>query len=304
MGSCSSPSSSCGRWCSDDHGRTIRNRNAGSGARFAAMEVMALSTGRPEHASGTAAARAVALAIVAAAGATTIALAMGTPGFLGPVVVAFVLVCPGLAIVRLLELREPLLEVVLGVTLSVALAGLVSATQLYLGAWSPAGTVAILVALTIGAELLDPVLVPRWVWSSLGRSLASRGPLLVARGRIIAAGGRLLAGDGRPEGDGSGGGSLPSGGSSASRAGTGAGVPGPPATTPPTTSEPLPPPPVVVVRRRPAEQIPVPTRAKKGRRRVTLGIDPLEQTKASRALRTTIEIVVDDLEDQRDEAGS
>lgn len=269
--------------------------------RGVAIAVMAASTGRPENVSGTVRTRAVALAIVAAAGMTTGALAMGEPGFLSPVIVAFVLVCPGLAIVRLLELREPLLEAVLGITLSVSLAGLVAEMQLYLGAWSPAGTVAILVALTIGAALLDPVLVPRWVWLNLGRKLRARGQSVVQRGRAIAAVrflGQADRGGARSSVERSGPGASPGpvGGAGADVGSSGTALPSGP--------EPLPLPPVAVVHRRPIELVLPPVPRSKSRRRVTLGIDPLEQTKVPRAVRTAIDIVVDDLEDQRDEAGS
>ena len=72
-----------------------------------------------------------------------------------PVVLWFVLVCPGLAIVRLLRLREAAAELTLAVALSLALAVIVPTTLLYSGAWSPAAGLAILMAVTCGALALD-----------------------------------------------------------------------------------------------------------------------------------------------------
>jgi uncharacterized membrane protein len=75
------------------------------------------------------------------------------------VVLAFLLVCPGLALVRLLRIREPVTEVTLGVALSVALAVVVPGTMLYAGAWSPQLGLALLIAATLAAsvhELLRP----------------------------------------------------------------------------------------------------------------------------------------------------
>ena len=61
----------------------------------------------------------------------------------------FVLVCPGLAIARLLQLSSALAELTLAVGLSIALAGLTSGAFLYANAWSPGGTLAVLAAVTL-----------------------------------------------------------------------------------------------------------------------------------------------------------
>jgi hypothetical protein len=61
----------------------------------------------------------------------------------------FVLVCPGLALARLLHLSSVLAEVTLAIGLSVALAGLTAGAFLYANAWSPDGTLAVLVAVTL-----------------------------------------------------------------------------------------------------------------------------------------------------------
>jgi uncharacterized membrane protein len=70
-------------------------------------------------------------------------------------VAAFVLVCPGLALVRLLRLEEPLFELTLGIALSLALAGLVSVALLYAHAWSPGKGLAILAVIAFGGSAFE-----------------------------------------------------------------------------------------------------------------------------------------------------
>jgi uncharacterized membrane protein len=67
------------------------------------------------------------------------------------VMVWFVLVCPGVAIVRLLRLEDAVAELALAVALSIALAMAVGGIALYSGLWAPGATLAILIAITIGA---------------------------------------------------------------------------------------------------------------------------------------------------------
>jgi hypothetical protein len=66
----------------------------------------------------------------------------------GPVLV-YLTVVPGLTTVRLLRLGDPLVEVVLGVGLSLALGVLVSQLMVYLGVWSP--TLGLAALVTIGS---------------------------------------------------------------------------------------------------------------------------------------------------------
>jgi hypothetical protein len=70
-------------------------------------------------------------------------------------VAAFVFLCPGLALVRLLRLEEPLFELTLGIALSLALAGLVSVALLYAHAWSPGKGLAILAAIALGGSWFE-----------------------------------------------------------------------------------------------------------------------------------------------------
>lgn len=69
------------------------------------------------------------------------------PGTLEALVIImwFLFVCPGMAVVRLLRLQEPLMEWVLALALSFAIDGIVAGILVYTGAWSPARTLAIVV---------------------------------------------------------------------------------------------------------------------------------------------------------------
>ena len=100
--------------------------------------------------------RLVPLALVAAGAVVGAATALGVPGPLrGPLVIVFVLLCPGAAIVRLLRLRDPVAELSLAVAVSLALAVLVPAATLYSGAWSPSLALAVLIALTTVLAAVD-----------------------------------------------------------------------------------------------------------------------------------------------------
>jgi hypothetical protein len=72
-----------------------------------------------------------------------------------PVVLWFLLVCPGTALVRLLDLEDLLAEITVGVAVSAALAIIVSGVMLYAGAWSPNATLAVLLGITIFATVVD-----------------------------------------------------------------------------------------------------------------------------------------------------
>ncbi len=71
------------------------------------------------------------------------------------VVLPFLLLGPGIAWVRLLRLESPLAELTLALAVSLVLATAVAAGMLYAGAWSPKGSFAVLLALTVVALVLD-----------------------------------------------------------------------------------------------------------------------------------------------------
>jgi hypothetical protein len=66
-----------------------------------------------------------------------------------PVVLAFILIFPGLAVVRLLGIPAAAARLSLAIAVSLALAVLVPAALVYAGAWSPPAALAILAGLAI-----------------------------------------------------------------------------------------------------------------------------------------------------------
>jgi uncharacterized membrane protein len=70
-------------------------------------------------------------------------------------ILPFVLLLPGTALVRLLRLGDPLLELTLGITLSVALATLAATTALYAGVWSADAILVALAAAAVAAGLWE-----------------------------------------------------------------------------------------------------------------------------------------------------
>ena len=143
-----------------------------------------------ERRTGVVWVRGEAIAILAGALVSAVAIVAGFPSILGLPVAAFVLIGPGLAAVRLLGLGDRLLELVLGVGLSIGMTGLLLLTQLYAGLWWPAATLAILVGVATGAVIADPLVVPRSAWTWLGAGSRSLGRGV---GVGLATGGRLVA---------------------------------------------------------------------------------------------------------------
>ncbi len=77
------------------------------------------------------------------------------------VVLLFLIVAPGFAVVRLVRLPDPLAELTLAVALSIGLDSLVALAYLYAGVAWIAWTLATLVALTIVLSALDLVALAR-----------------------------------------------------------------------------------------------------------------------------------------------
>jgi hypothetical protein len=67
----------------------------------------------------------------------------------------FVLVCPGMAVVGLLRLRDLVTEIVLSIALSLALGTLVAELQVLTRQWSPATVLAILIGISLVGALLQ-----------------------------------------------------------------------------------------------------------------------------------------------------
>jgi uncharacterized membrane protein HdeD (DUF308 family) len=70
----------------------------------------------------------------------------------------FLLVCPGMAIVRIFDVQELVLEWVLAIALSISLAGIISIVMIYTATWSPAVGLLILIGLTIAGVIIQILL--------------------------------------------------------------------------------------------------------------------------------------------------
>ena len=133
-------------------------------------------------------ARARALVVLVITALTAVAIVAGITTSMAPLIVVFVLVCPGLSLVGALRLRDPLFEIVLGVALSVSIAGLLATVELFVDAWAPMPTLGLLVAISAAGLLLEVVRIPRRGWASavtrtsaavgLQRRLEGPGPSL------------------------------------------------------------------------------------------------------------------------------
>jgi len=212
----------------------------------------------------TAWSRSWAVIVLASTAAVALVSLIGAPDIVrGPITVWFIVICPGMAVVRLLRLDEPVADLMLALALSLALAGVIPAVLLYLGVWSPAWSLTILVAVAASGLALDPVLVPRRGWVSLGRAI---------RGRI-----RVLAGHADPAM----GAAQPLMMRGPSRQGT--------------LAQDLVPP-MAVVRRLPQAR---PMSAEEQSSVRTLGSDPLVEDEASVALRSAFDRVIGDIANRR-----
>jgi len=80
-------------------------------------------------------------------------------GFGGPLQLAvalwFLFVCPGMALVRLLHLDQPLAEWMAAVALSIALGGIIASVLVYTQNWSPPMALESLVAIAIVGAVAD-----------------------------------------------------------------------------------------------------------------------------------------------------
>lgn len=97
------------------------------------------------------------LILSSALAAVAVSLLDAPPLVRAPLVGWFLLVCPGMAFVRLLRIQNGLALWTLAIALSFALSILVPTLMLYANLWSPNGTLVILAAASIAGALLDVV---------------------------------------------------------------------------------------------------------------------------------------------------
>jgi hypothetical protein len=72
------------------------------------------------------------------------------------IVLWFLLICPGMAFIRLLQFKDWLQEAVLAMALSLALDLIVAASLLYAGFWSPEAVLNVLIVLSLVGVLCQP----------------------------------------------------------------------------------------------------------------------------------------------------
>ena len=70
-------------------------------------------------------------------------------------VIAFLLLCPGMAVVRAIGVGDPWAALSLGLGLSVAIDTLVSGVVVLAGAWSPTAILLVLVAVSLSGAALE-----------------------------------------------------------------------------------------------------------------------------------------------------
>lgn len=96
--------------------------------------------------------------IVLSAAAAGFVTFVPTGAYARPIIVLwFLLVCPGMMLVRFFHLREPIVEWVLAIALSLAADAIVAGILLYAERWSPRGAFAILLGLTVAGALVQEV---------------------------------------------------------------------------------------------------------------------------------------------------
>src|SRR5260221_14087763 len=85
------------------------------------------------------------------------ALAAGLVMFVSPdvgvgrplILLWFVCICPGMMLIRIFQLQEPMTEWALALALSLAIDAAIAGIQLYTGHWSPSITVVILICICV-----------------------------------------------------------------------------------------------------------------------------------------------------------
>jgi hypothetical protein len=84
--------------------------------------------------------------------------------FLRPyLVLAFLCLCPGMAVIRFFRLKEAIAEFILGLSLSFCIGALVAGVILYANKWSPTNIFAILLGFSLLGALLQ-LLLPFSHW--------------------------------------------------------------------------------------------------------------------------------------------
>jgi hypothetical protein len=76
-------------------------------------------------------------------------------------VLPFLVLAPGMALVRLLRIPDPIAVIMLAIAISLALGGVVAGTMVYTGTWSPVGGLLGLTLFTFAVNVTDVVVSSR-----------------------------------------------------------------------------------------------------------------------------------------------
>lgn len=99
--------------------------------------------------------------IIASAAGAALALFGGIGPPIQPLIALwFLLICPGMAFIRLLEVGEPYIELTLALALSIALDALVAETLVLARLWTPGGALLVLICFSIAGAMLQLVVSP------------------------------------------------------------------------------------------------------------------------------------------------
>lgn len=101
-----------------------------------------------------------AIIILASVGVGLTALANVLPPVRPVLALLFMLICPGMAWIRLLHISDASTELTLGIALSLGIDSLVAAVMLYAGMWSPPGSLIVLIGISVAGASLQ-------IWSGL-----------------------------------------------------------------------------------------------------------------------------------------
>lgn len=95
------------------------------------------------------------LILIWAAATALVVFADILPAVRPAVVIGFMLICPGMALIRLLRISDTLHEMVFAIGLSLAIDSALASLMLYAGAWNPDRSVAYLIILSVVGALFQ-----------------------------------------------------------------------------------------------------------------------------------------------------
>lgn len=95
---------------------------------------------------------------ILAVAAQVVVLTQAGPDVRIPVIFCFLLLCPGLAIVRFMGLASALMQLTLAIGVSLTLDTLIAGLFVYAGHWSAAAALSVIVQLTLAITVLNLII--------------------------------------------------------------------------------------------------------------------------------------------------